>query len=51
VLQGRAAVRIFPVPLSLPNYDVKQHWHERFHNDPGSQWLRRVIAGLMANPS
>jgi DNA-binding transcriptional LysR family regulator len=48
VLQGRAAVRIFPVPFKLPQYEVKQHWHERFHNDPGSQWLRRVITGLMA---
>ena len=48
VLQGRAAVRIFPAPFPLPQYDVKQHWHERFHNDPGSQWLRRVIADLMS---
>ena len=48
VLQGRAAVKTFPVPFQLPPYDVKQHWHERFHNDPGSQWLRRVIASLMA---
>ncbi len=47
VLRGRAALRIFPVPFQLPQYDVKQHWHERFHSDPGSQWLRRVIAGLM----
>jgi DNA-binding transcriptional LysR family regulator len=48
VLQGRAAVRIFPVPFPLPQYEVKQHWHERFHNDPGSQWLRRVIADLLS---
>jgi DNA-binding transcriptional LysR family regulator len=48
VLQGRAEVRIFPVPVDLPQYDVKQHWHERFHNDPGSQWLRRVIADLIS---
>jgi DNA-binding transcriptional LysR family regulator len=51
VLQGRAAVRIFPVPFQLPPYDVKQHWHERFHNDPGSQWLRRVVADLMSGSS
>jgi len=51
VLQGRAAVRIFPVPFQLPPYDVKQHWHERFHNDPGSQWLRRVVADLMSASS
>ena len=48
VLQGRAAVHIFPVPFQLPQYEVKQHWHERFHNDPGSQWLRRVIANLIS---
>lgn len=48
VLKGRAEVRVFPVPFQLPPYDVKQHWHERFHNDPGSQWLRRVITDLMS---
>ncbi len=51
VLQGRAAVRIFPVPFQLPSYDVKQHWHERFHHDPGSQWLRRVVTDLMSDNS
>lgn len=49
VLQGRADVRVFPVPFQLPQYDVKQHWHERFHNDPGSQWLRRMITELMTD--
>lgn len=48
VLQGRSAVRIFPLPFQLPQYEVKQHWHERFHHDPGSRWLRRVIANLMS---
>lgn len=48
VLKGRADVRIFPVPVPLPGYEVKLHWHERFHNDPGSQWLRRMITSLIA---
>ena len=47
VLHGRGALRTFPVPFQLPRYEVKQHWHERYHNDPGSQWLRRVIAELL----
>jgi len=47
VLQGRGALKTFPVPFALPNYEVKQHWHERFHNDPGSCWLRRVITDLL----
>ena len=47
VLRGRGELRTFPVPFALPQYAVKQHWHERFHNDPGSRWLRHVIAELL----
>jgi DNA-binding transcriptional LysR family regulator len=47
VLKGRGALRTFPVPFQLPGYEVKQHWHERYHNDPGAQWLRRLIAELL----
>jgi DNA-binding transcriptional LysR family regulator len=50
VLHGRGALKTFPVPFVLPDYDVKQHWHERYHNDPGSRWLRRVIADLLVTP-
>ena len=48
VLQGRGALRILPVPFALPSYSVKQHWHERYHHDPGSRWLRGVISQLMS---
>jgi DNA-binding transcriptional LysR family regulator len=47
VLQGRGALRTFAVPFALPRYEVKQHWHARFHNDPGARWLRRVIAEIL----
>jgi len=47
VVQGRAALKTFAVPFPLPQYAVKQHWHERYHNDSGTRWLRRVIAELM----
>ena len=47
VLQGRGAFRIFPVPFALAGYAVKQHWHERYHHDPGSRWLRGVISELL----
>ena len=49
VLHGRGALKTFPVPFELPRYQVKQHWHERFHNDPGSRWLRRLIADLLTS--
>jgi DNA-binding transcriptional LysR family regulator len=48
VLRNRGAYRVFPVPFSLPDYEVKQLWHERYHNDPGNRWLRGVISELLS---
>jgi DNA-binding transcriptional LysR family regulator len=48
VLAGRGQYRCLPVPVPLPEYTVKQHWHERFHRDPGNRWLRSVIAELLS---
>ena len=47
VLQARGAFRILPVPFALPDYDVKQHWHERYHHDPGHRWLRALVSELL----
>jgi hypothetical protein len=33
-------------PLEVPGFDVKQHWHRKFHNDARSRWLRRQVAEL-----
>ena len=30
----------------LLGFTVKQHWHTRYHNDPGNRWLRSVCAEL-----
>lgn len=48
VLQGRGAFRILPVPFELPQYEVKQHWHERYHQDEGNRWLRGVVSELLS---
>ncbi|QDF97771.1 LysR family transcriptional regulator [Azoarcus sp. DD4] len=48
VLAGRGHFRTFPVPFELPDYAVKQHWHQRYHHDPGNRWLRRLISGLLS---
>ncbi|MES2972281.1 MAG: LysR family transcriptional regulator [Pseudomonadota bacterium] len=47
VMRTREPIRMVPVPHVLPEYDVKQHWHERFHADAGNIWLRNTIAGLL----
>ncbi len=48
VLKGRGNFKVLKLPFKTPAFTVKQHWHERFHHDPGNQWLRRVIADLLA---
>lgn len=41
-------VRLLDLPFHIPSYSVKQHWHDRFHADAGSAWLRRTIAELFS---
>ncbi len=33
-------------PLDIGGFDVKQHWHGKFHNDSRSKWLRKQVAQL-----
>jgi len=40
------AVRLFSLPFEIPEYQVKQHWHERSHHDPAHRWLRTVVTDL-----
>lgn len=39
-------LQVLPCPVKIPSFQVKQHWHERYHLDPASQWLRGVCAQL-----
>ncbi|CAN7698859.1 hypothetical protein LJR260_005442 [Variovorax paradoxus] len=41
-----AKVEVFKPPFTLPGFAVKQHWHERYQQDPSNRWLRSVIADL-----
>jgi DNA-binding transcriptional LysR family regulator len=33
-------------PFEVGGFDVKQHWHRKFHHDSRSQWMRKVVAQL-----
>ncbi len=39
-------VRILDLPIEIPRFKVAQFWHERFHADPGNQWLRGLFRRL-----
>ncbi|RTL54203.1 MAG: LysR family transcriptional regulator [Rhodocyclaceae bacterium] len=45
-LSADHALRLVKPPIQLPEFDVKQCWHERYHSDPGNQWLRGQLADL-----
>jgi DNA-binding transcriptional LysR family regulator len=48
-LADALALKVFPTPARLPRIDVSQYWHERFHREPGNQWIRGVFAKLFSN--
>jgi DNA-binding transcriptional LysR family regulator len=41
-----ADVKVFVPPFELPGFAIKQHWHERYQQDPANRWLRSVISDL-----
>jgi DNA-binding transcriptional LysR family regulator len=41
-----AVHHIVPVPLDLPTFDIRLHWHERTRSDPGVEWLRSNLVEL-----
>lgn len=45
-ISPRDAVRLLPLPVSIPAFDVRQCWHERYHDDPGHRWLRQQFVDL-----
>jgi hypothetical protein len=47
-LARTAGLNVFPCPLSIPSFSVKQHWHARYHHDAANRWLRAVCVRLFA---
>jgi DNA-binding transcriptional LysR family regulator len=45
-LAGIAGLKLMECPLALPSFTIKQHWHARYHQEPGTRWLRSVVASL-----
>jgi len=41
--EGHGDFVVYQLPLDIPEADVTLHWHEDFHNDAGSSWIRQLI--------
>ena len=40
------SIHLFDLPFAVDTYQIKQHWHERFHHDIAHRWLRAVLTDL-----
>lgn len=38
--------QLLELPIEIPRIQIAQYWHDRFHADPGNQWLRGVFRRL-----
>jgi DNA-binding transcriptional LysR family regulator len=39
-------LKLLRPPFNLPRFDLKQHWHRRFHKDARNAWARAMVASL-----
>jgi len=43
---GFAGIATIAPPIRIPSFEIKQHWHERYHHDPANKWMRGLVAEL-----
>lgn len=43
-LRAMERVKVMKLPFRIPDANVRQFWHQRYHHDPANRWLRRLIA-------
>jgi DNA-binding transcriptional LysR family regulator len=46
VLAEDLDLTIVEPPIKLPKIEISQYWHQRFHREPGNQWIRAVFTRL-----
>lgn len=45
-LAAANGLKVFACPFGIQSFHVRQHWHARYHTDPGNRWLRGVCKTL-----
>ena len=43
-----ANIKLLDPPFENPTFDLKQHWHERFHQDAANRWIRGLFYELFS---
>jgi DNA-binding transcriptional LysR family regulator len=39
-------IKMLPMPVPIPPFDLRIYWHERYHHDASIRWLRKVFVEL-----
>ena len=39
------------LPFNIAGFDLKQHWHRKYHGDSRNQWLRRQVSQIFNDES
>lgn len=42
-------IKILPLPVEFPPYDIRTFWHSRYHHDPANIWLRQLLTNLFSD--
>jgi DNA-binding transcriptional LysR family regulator len=51
MIASRSDLETRPAPFAATPFEIRQQWHERFHQDSGSRWLRELFFHLFHDPS
>ena len=46
VWAGLVKVKVHPLPIPIPSFDVSLYWHPRVENDSANRWLRDAMLQL-----
>jgi DNA-binding transcriptional LysR family regulator len=51
MIGARPDLHMEPTPFEVRPFQIRQQWHERFHQDAGNRWLRELVFALFHQPS
>ena len=47
-LAALGGLSVYDCPVPVESFPVRQHWHARYHQDAGNQWLRGLVRELFS---
>jgi len=42
-------MKVHPLPIRIPNFEVSIYWHPRVENDAANRWVREALHELFSD--